>query len=232
MSIADLCVHHDFRLTKETSTICPNQRCNCLRILENRDARAAVVKYLAWFSKKDAYEQGSIVFEWYRYSTSFLIPGQQDPRVNWFRLPYIDEGGIDLVVPDMVCKHYVCTMGLLSILGWSHSKLCRIKLAALHTSVFPPHRSTGKKNYNAIENDRQKLEPLVHHLEYLKNLGEVRATRVVSTLVDGMIQVHNSKDKKAAAEVTYLPISMGYRQCYRRYMASLGNTAETDGAGA
>jgi hypothetical protein len=84
MSIADLCVHHDFRLTKKTSTICPNQRCNCLRILENRDARAAVVKYLAWFSKKDAYEQGSIVFEWYRYSASFLIPGQQDPRVIGF----------------------------------------------------------------------------------------------------------------------------------------------------
>ncbi len=97
--------------------------------------------------------------------------------MNWFWLPYIDEGGIDLVVPDMVHKHYVCTIGLLSILGWSHSKLRRIKLAALHTSVFPPHRSTGKTNYNAIENYRRKLEPLmVHHLEYLKNLGEVRAT--------------------------------------------------------
>ena len=72
----------------------------------------------------------------------------------------------------------------------------------------------------------------MHHFEYLKNLGEVRATRVVSTLVDGMIQVRNREDEKAAAEVTYLPISMGYRQCYRRYMASLGYTAETDGAGA
>ncbi len=72
----------------------------------------------------------------------------------------------------------------------------------------------------------------MHHFEYLKNLGEVRATRIVSTLVDGMIQVHNREDKKAAAEVTYLPISMGYRQCYRRYMASLGCTAETDSAGA
>ena len=47
-----------------------------------------------------------------------------------------------------------------------------------------------------------------------------------------MIQVRNREDEKAAAEVTYLPISMGYRQCYRRYMASLGYTAETDGAGA
>jgi hypothetical protein len=90
----------------------------------------------------------------------------------------------------------------------------------------------GKKNYNAIKNDRQKLEPLVHHLEYLTNLGEVRATRVVSTLVNGRIQVRNCEDEATASEVTYLPISMGYRQCYRRYMASLGYRAETDGTGA
>ncbi len=74
----------------------------------------------------------------------------------------------------------------------------------------------------------------MYHFEYLKNLGEVRATQVVSTLVDGMIQVRNREDEKAAAEVTYLPISMGYRQCYRRYMVAslLGYRAETDSAGA
>jgi hypothetical protein len=48
------------------------------------------------------------------------------------------------------------------------------------------HKSIGKKNYNAIKKDDQKYEPLMRHFEYLKNLGEVQATRVVATLVDEM----------------------------------------------
>ena len=51
----------------------------------------------------------------------------------------------------------------------------------------------GKTNYNAIENDTRKLDPLVSHFEYLMNLGEVRATRVVSTLVNGMGS-HDNRD--------------------------------------
>ena len=77
----------------------------------------------------------------------------------------------------------------------------------------------GKTNYNAIENDTRKLEPLVSHSEYLMNLGEVRATRVVSVFVDGM---GGHDNRNASVDVTYLPISMGYRSCYRRYMALLG----------
>ena len=72
----------------------------------------------------------------------------------------------------------------------------------------------GKTNYNAIKNNTRKLEPLVSHFEYLMNLGKVRATRVVSTLVDGMGS-HDNCD--ARLDVTYLPISMGYRLCYRRW---------------
>jgi hypothetical protein len=159
MSISDLCVHHNHRLEKKRNTICPNRQCNCLQILENRDARAAVAKYIAWFAKKEPYPQGSIVFEWYRYLSLFKIQGQ-DHRVNWFWLPYIDDGS-DLVVPDMVRDHVVCTQGLLSILDWSRKKIQRIRSTASNTSVFPPHASTGKTNYNAITNDPRKLEPLV-----------------------------------------------------------------------
>jgi hypothetical protein len=86
----------------------------------------------------------------------------------------------------------------------------------------------GKPNYNSVENDTRKLEPLVSHSEYLMNLGEVRATQVVSTLVDGMGS-HNNRD--ASLDVTYLPISTGYRSCYRRYMSLLGYIAETTAMG-
>ncbi len=51
---------------------------------------------------------------------------------------------------------------------------------------MPAHKSIGKKNHNAIKKNDKKYEPLMRHLEYLKNLGEVRATQVVATLVDGM----------------------------------------------
>ena len=77
----------------------------------------------------------------------------------------------------------------------------------------------GKTNYNAIKNDTRKLEPLVSHFEYLMNLGEVHATQVVSIFVDGMGS-HDTRN--ASLDVTYLPISMGYHSCYRRYMALLG----------
>ena len=52
------------------------------------------------------------------------------------------------------------------------------------------------------------------------NLGKVRATRVVSTLVDGEIGQANRND---TVDMIYLLISMGYRSCYKRYMASLGH---------
>ncbi len=94
---------------------------------------------------------------------------------------------------------------------------------------MPAHKSIGKKNYNAIKKNDQKYEPLMRHFKYLKNLGEVRATRVVATLVNGMQGHTNCND---SINMTYLPISMGYRSCYKRYMASLGYTVRTMEMGA
>ena len=52
------------------------------------------------------------------------------------------------------------------------------------TGVLPVHKATGKPAPNAMT--QHKIEPLMRHLQYLTNLGEVRATRVVSTVVEGM----------------------------------------------
>jgi hypothetical protein len=57
----------------------------------------------------------------------------------------------------------------------------------MFSSVLPDHKSMGTKNYNAVEYNDRKYLPLKNHFEYLKNLGEVRATRVVATLVDGYL---------------------------------------------
>jgi hypothetical protein len=94
---------------------------------------------------------------------------------------------------------------------------------------MPAHKSFGKKNYNAIKKNDQKYEPLLRHFEYLKNLGEVQATKVIATLVNGM-QGHANNDN--SLDMTYLPISMGYWSCYKRYMALLGYVVRTTAMGA
>ena len=84
------------------------------------------------------------------------------------------------------------------------------------------HKAKEKTNYNSLSNNERKMGPLMRHLEYLMELGdEVRATRVVTTLVEGMearVNRDNDDDER------YLPMSMGYRNCYKRYMALLGYT--------
>jgi hypothetical protein len=66
--------------------------------------------------------------------------------------------------------------------------------------------------------DDPRLALLHAHLDLLLNLGEVCATHVVATLVDGL-QGHSNCE--VAIDQVYLLILMGYRSCYKRYMLSL-----------
>ncbi len=68
--------------------------------------------------------------------------------------------------------------------------------------------------------DDPRAAPLQHHMEYLLELGEVHATRVVATLVDG-VQGHANRED--TVDMVYLPISMGFCSCgYKLYMNLLG----------
>ncbi len=60
-----------FNIRLEETTHCPNKQCTCLAILGDASACASVAKYLTWFERRNKYEQDSIVFKWFRYS-SFL----------------------------------------------------------------------------------------------------------------------------------------------------------------
>jgi hypothetical protein len=88
-----------------------------------------------------------------------------------FHLPYIDNG--TAIIDEMVCNHLICTCGLQCILAFGNKRYRSIRNASKFTSVMPAHKSIGKKNYNAIKKNDQKYEPLLRHLEYLKNFGEV-----------------------------------------------------------
>ena len=52
----------------------------------------------------------------------------------------------------------------------------------------------------------------------LLSLGEVRATHVVTTFVDGKQGHSNHED---TVIMIYLSISMGYHMCYKMYMVAL-----------
>ncbi len=92
-----------------------------------------------------------------------------------------------------------------------------IRETAMTTVMIPSSRS--KPSHAQMKVDDPRLAPLLAHLDLLLNLGEVCATRVVSTLVDGM-QGH--ANRKGTIAHVYLPILMGYRSCYKPYMLLLG----------
>ena len=81
--------------------------------------------------------------------------------------------------------------------------------------IPPQHKGKGKVTHNAIRNSDSCLAPLKEHFDYVTNLGKVRATRVAATLVDGVVGRANWDD---TIDMVYLPISMGYRNCYKCYM--------------
>ena len=77
--------------------------------------------------------------------------------------------------------------------------------------MMPMHKAKGKTNYNSILNNDRKMGPLMRHLEYLMELGdEVRATRVITKLVEGMEACVNRDNDD---NERYLPMSIGYRNC-------------------
>jgi hypothetical protein len=184
--INEVALFEYFNTWFEKTTHCPNKRCTCLAIVGDASTRASVAKNLTWFKWRNKYKQDSIVFEWFRYS-SFLKQSTEQKRTNnktFFRLPYIDDG--TAIVDEMVRLHLLCTLDVQRILAFGKKRYGSIRNASKFTSVMPAHKSIGKKNYNAIETNDQKYKPLMRHFEYLKNLGEVRATWVVATLVKGM----------------------------------------------
>ncbi len=86
-----------------------------------------------------------------------------------------------------------------------------IKTCARTTGVMKLHGLHGKKSNNATTNT--VISKLMDHFHGLSKLGEVRATQVVATLVDGAVGTVNCNNNE---EDIYLPTSDGYRPCYYR----------------
>ncbi len=140
MSDVELRNHFNTELQKMGATTCSNPQCNCLAILHDGNARSSVMRYLTWFSQREPkHDRDLIIFEWYRYSSYVKKRGQG--RLNYYRLPYIDDG--TEAVPETVCNHIVCTRGMQSIMSYRRT--------SMFSSVLPLHKTTGKTNYNSID---------------------------------------------------------------------------------
>ena len=147
MSYVDQLNHFNTGLQKMGATTCSNPKCNCLAILRDGRARSSVARYLAWISRREKHERDMILFEWYRYSSYIRMRGQG--RMNYYRLPYIEDGSE--AVPETVRNHLECTRGMQSIMSYGHTSFGRIMKAVMYSSVLPLFKSIGKANYNSIE---------------------------------------------------------------------------------
>jgi hypothetical protein len=94
------------------------------------------------------------------------------------------------------------------------------------TGVMKLHGLHGKKSNSATTNTI--MSKLMDHFYELSQLGELRATKVVATLVDGAVGTVNHKNNK---EDIYLPTSDGYCPCYYRYLNSLWYSAKPNASG-
>ncbi len=71
----------------------------------------------------------------------------------------------------------------------------------------------------AIKDDDPRMIHLRNHFDYLHKLGKVRATEGIAKVMD---EAHGRANRVDTDGNIYLPISMGYCNCYYCYMESLG----------
>jgi hypothetical protein len=224
MSHEDLVSYFDAKL--EGMIFCGNTGCQCLSILHRPQVSVAVANYLAWFEQRSKYEQDSIILQWVIYRKT--IPGA---KYFFYHVPF-DGACFDVDERDSVealRTHLLCTAGLQTVMGIGYRRMGSIRNASTKSTVMPVSGNSGKPSHAKMKADDPRAAPLKHHMEYLVELGEVRATRVVATLVDG-VQGHANRED--TVDNVYLPMSMGYRNCYKRYMNSIGFKIRCNPAGA
>jgi hypothetical protein len=87
-------------------------------------------------------------------------------------------------LPTKIGTHYLCVRGMQSVMGLGKHRWRMTGLVSTSTAIMP--RRYSRMSNAAIKADHPRSAPLKHHLDYLLELGEIRATRVVATaLSDG-----------------------------------------------
>ena len=177
--------------------------CNCLSVFHNNSALCtAVARYCVDFWKKKKEQQDQTLIDWHRYA-QMNITGK---GYNYI-LPYAFSEEDDQAQVTQLVSHTICTSALCIVLdmsGKTHSKLVGLATA---TGSAQPHGNKGNK-HRAYKDNSKEIQALIEHFKLLLKLGEVRATRLVRSLVkDGTAVVQSTRDDD---DVTYLPSCSGY----------------------
>ena len=85
--------------------------------------------------------------------------------------------------------------------------------ASRATGLIPTHNNTGRGTFRTVSADDPQNAALKDHFEYFLSLGEVRATRTMAEVVDG-VQVSQVNCNDGDIDMVYLPISMECCQYY------------------
>ena len=166
--------------------------------------------------KKSKYYKDTLLMEWYRYAKQ-----SPDERGRlWYFLPHdatdIIETGGDF---SMLKSHKICTDAMLAVMGITRARLAPIIKAFHLTGVPKQHGNKGRSQ--RIKEDDPRMPPIREHFSILLTLGEVRPTKLVSTLVDGR-NSREARDDDPEEGNIYLPQSDGIHPCYYRYMEDVG----------
>ena len=192
--------------------------CSCLHILRDHNLRDPVARFMARNVHRDKREIDEQLLDWYRYSKNAAKEMQ-----NKYYIPYDGSVAYDAGEDISVLRTAtLCTSSLYIVMDMSLGRMKPIMKAYNTTGVVKAHGNTGKST--AMKDDDPRMAPLIEHYDELLELGEVRATKLISSLVEGRQQTTLRDDEDD--ENVYLPTASGYRSYYYRYMKDQGYTAK------
>lgn len=187
-----------------------NTHCTCLHVLRDEDYRSAVAKYLLWMARtKDKRSKDQTISEWY-----FLC--NQMPKTRYggvlYPIPFDGNGvenGVDL---SALRSSKMCSAALGVIMEIKNTNMVSIRQGS-KKGLMRAHGNVA--NHAAlIKEDDPRMPPIRDHFESLLKLGEVRATKVMRTLVDG---VEGRTTRGDDDDIVYLPCTSGKRPLFYRY---------------
>jgi len=184
-----------------------------------------VARFLVWYERKSKFDQDCMLTDWYKYASA------GSGKTNFYMLPFRANHATtaeDITIAEdntvkFVKGSKVCTQGMLKVMHIGRTRLTTLRAASKTSGVLKVHKHTGRTAPNAVTKD-ERGNNLKAHFEYSLQLGEVRATQVTATLVDGE-QGHANRE--GTVDMVYLPTSFGFRPCYKRCMESPGYSVTT-----
>ena len=190
--------------------------CTCLHILQNEDYCIAVAKYLFWTERtKDKRSKDQTIAEWYIMCRQ--LPGTKgNPRGILYPIPFDGNGAAPEVDFGPLRDARMCSAAMGIIMEVKNNAMQSIRNASA-LGLMKAHGSLNNQ-INKITEDDPRMPPIRDHFDSLLQLGEVRATKAIRTLVEGMGGFKTSGDD----DCVYLPCSSGKRPMFYRYARENG----------